>query len=68
MANESVSDDAGDRGWLDGRNVVFGRVIDGMDAVKYVESVRTGPMDRPIDEVRIFDAGILPQDESHDEL
>ena len=54
--------------WLDGRHVVFGRVIDGMDAVKYVESVRTGPMDRPIDEVRIFDAGILPQDESHDEL
>ena len=54
--------------WLDGRHVVFGRVIDGMDAVKYVESVRTGPMDRPIDEVRIFDAGLLPQDESHDEL
>lgn len=53
--------------WLDGRHVVFGRVLEGMDVVNYVENVRTGPGDRPVDEVRIFDAGLLP-DGPHDEL
>ena len=46
---------------------MFGRVLEGMDVVNYVENVRTGPGDRPVDEVRIFDAGLLP-DGPHDEL
>lgn len=54
--------------WLNGRHVVFGRVVDGMDVVDYIEKVPTSPSDRPLEEVRISDAGILPESEKHDEL
>ena len=49
--------------WLDGRHVVFGRVVDGMDVVKYVEDVQTRPGDRPVEDVVIADSGILPEAE-----
>lgn len=49
--------------WLDGRHVVFGRVVDGMDVVKYVEDVQTRPGDRPVEDVVIADSGILPDAE-----
>lgn len=44
--------------WLDGRHVVFGRVIEGHDVLSKVETVRTGPMDRPVEPVVIADSGI----------
>jgi peptidyl-prolyl cis-trans isomerase B (cyclophilin B) len=39
--------------WLDGKHTVFGRVTDGMDVVDKLESLPTGPGDRPREEARI---------------
>ena len=37
--------------WLDGRHVVFGKVISGMDVVRKVESNKTDGRDKPVKEV-----------------
>merc|ERR1711963_17605 len=44
--------------WLDGRHVVFGKVVKGMDVVRKTESNPTAPGDRPKKEVKIVDAGV----------
>ncbi|KAH7339713.1 cyclophilin-like domain-containing protein [Rhizoctonia solani] len=45
--------------WLDGRHVVFGKVLEGMDIVKLIEDVPKGPGDKPKEAVTIADAGEL---------
>jgi cyclophilin family peptidyl-prolyl cis-trans isomerase len=35
--------------WLDGRHTVFGRILDGMDAVDAMEALETGSNDRPLE-------------------
>jgi cyclophilin family peptidyl-prolyl cis-trans isomerase len=39
--------------WLDGKHTVFGRVANGMDVVDRIESTRTGPGDKPVDDITI---------------
>lgn len=44
--------------WLDGRHVVFGKVIEGMDIVYKVEGVGSGS-GKPSKKVTIADSGVL---------
>jgi peptidyl-prolyl isomerase H (cyclophilin H) len=43
--------------FLDGKHVVFGRVVEGMDVVRKVEQVRTGEEDRPVMGVVVAQCG-----------
>lgn len=43
--------------WLDGRHVVFGKVLKGMDVIRKIESMKTDGRDRPVKDVVIADAG-----------
>ncbi|CAK1584510.1 unnamed protein product [Parnassius mnemosyne] len=41
--------------WLDGRHVVFGKILEGMDVVRKIEKTQTGTNDRPVKDVVIAD-------------
>jgi len=46
--------------WLDGKHVVFGKVVQGFDLVQQVENTPTRkPSDRPIESAVIYDSGVL---------
>jgi len=47
--------------WLDGRHVVFGKIIDGMDVVEKVENTKTDRRDRPEQKVVIADCGEITE-------
>jgi cyclophilin family peptidyl-prolyl cis-trans isomerase len=49
---------------LDGRHVVFGRVVEGMDIVRMIEAQETSAQDRPLTPVTIADCGELHDEES----
>uniref|UniRef100_A0A1Q3F9U1 Peptidyl-prolyl cis-trans isomerase n=1 Tax=Culex tarsalis TaxID=7177 RepID=A0A1Q3F9U1_CULTA len=48
--------------WLDGRHVVFGKVIEGMSVVRKIEKTATNGRDKPVQDVVIADSGSLPVD------
>lgn len=43
---------------LDGKHVVFGRLIEGMDVLDTLEKVKTGESDKPVEKVEIVDCGL----------
>jgi peptidyl-prolyl isomerase D len=54
---------AGPTPHLDGKHVVFGKVIEGMSIVELIENTETGPNDRPVRPVIIADCGELVDSE-----
>jgi peptidyl-prolyl cis-trans isomerase B (cyclophilin B) len=45
--------------WLDGRHVVFGKVLSGMDVVRQIEALETDGRDKPKKTVTVYDSGSL---------
>jgi len=43
--------------WLDGRHVVFGKIIGGMDVVRKIEATKTDGRDKPSEDVTIVNCG-----------
>ncbi|KAL3866081.1 hypothetical protein ACJMK2_043419 [Sinanodonta woodiana] len=48
--------------WLDGKHVVFGKVLEGMNVVRKIEKTKTRAQDRPEKDVVIADSGVIPLD------
>jgi peptidyl-prolyl cis-trans isomerase B (cyclophilin B) len=56
--------------WLDGRHVVFGEVLEGMDVVTKIEEAEKDSRDKPVKTIKIAKSGELevPEEGIHVEL
>lgn len=54
-----------DTPWLDGRHVVFGKLVEGHDILDKIEAVDTSATDRPKQEIAIADCGTIDVDEPY---
>lgn len=45
--------------WLNGKHVVFGKIVDGMDVLDQLEKAKTARSDRPVDDVVVSDSGTI---------
>lgn len=45
--------------WLDGKHVIFGRVLEGFNVVKMIESQRTNDRDMPLVDCKIVGCGAI---------
>ncbi|KAK2015752.1 cyclophilin type peptidyl-prolyl cis-trans isomerase/CLD [Colletotrichum eremochloae] len=52
--------------WLDGKHTIFGRVKNGLSVVKRMGLVKTGPEDRPLEEVKILRASVVRDGDADD--
>ncbi|KAK1788796.1 hypothetical protein P4O66_002603 [Electrophorus voltai] len=43
--------------WLDGKHVVFGKILEGMDVVRKIEGTKTDSRDKPLKDVTIYECG-----------
>lgn len=54
-----------DTPWLDGRHVVFGKMIEGFEVLDKMESTPTNSRDRPKKDISIADSGSIEVDEPY---
>ncbi|SMN18451.1 similar to Saccharomyces cerevisiae YHR057C CPR2 Peptidyl-prolyl cis-trans isomerase (cyclophilin) [Maudiozyma saulgeensis] len=52
--------------WLDGKHVVFGEVVEGMDVVHYIENVDTDRRNKPLKDVKIIATGEITDETKKD--
>ncbi|KAL9135937.1 MAG: hypothetical protein Q9175_002852 [Cornicularia normoerica] len=49
--------------WLDGKHTIFGRVKSGLRVLQRMGLVKTGPEDKPVDQVKIIRARVVEEGE-----
>ncbi|XP_034444936.1 peptidyl-prolyl cis-trans isomerase B [Hippoglossus hippoglossus] len=45
--------------WLDGKHVVFGKILEGMDLVRTIEATKTDGRDKPLKDIIVHDCGTI---------